>query len=72
VGASVQLSIGNKVQTGMVTGHKRGLDGVGRGKASANPILDTVTYNVEFPDVRSENYTADLIAKNMYAQCDEE
>jgi hypothetical protein len=72
VGASVQLSIGDKVQTGKVTGQKRGLDGVARWKASANPILDTRTYNVEFPDGRSEEYTANFIANNMYAQCDEE
>jgi hypothetical protein len=45
---------------------------VARGKASANPILDTRTYNVEFPDGRSEEYTANVIAENMYAQCDEE
>jgi hypothetical protein len=72
VGAIVQLSIGDKVLTGKVTGRKRGLAGVERGKASANPILDTRTYNVEFPDGRSEEYTANFIAKNMYAQCDEE
>jgi hypothetical protein len=72
VGASVHLSIGDKAQTGKVTGWKRGLDGVTGGKASANPILDTITYNVEFPDVRSEEYTANGIAENMYAQCGEE
>jgi hypothetical protein len=72
VGAIVQLSIGDKVQTGKVTGRKRGLDGMARGKESANPILDTRNYNVEFPDGRSEEYTANVIAENMYAQCDEE
>jgi hypothetical protein len=46
VGASVQLSIGDKVQTEKVTGRKRGLDGVARGKASAKPILETKTYSV--------------------------
>jgi hypothetical protein len=45
---------------------------VTRGKASANPILYTRTYNVEFPDGRSEEGTANVIAENMYAQCDEE
>jgi hypothetical protein len=45
---------------------------VARGKASANPILDTRTYNVEFPYGRSEEYTANIITGNMYAQCDEE
>jgi hypothetical protein len=43
MGASVQLSIGHKVKTGKVNGWKRGLDGVARGKASTNPILDTRT-----------------------------
>jgi hypothetical protein len=72
VGAIVQLSIGDKVHTGKVIGRKRGLDGVTRGKASANPILDTRTHNVKFPDGRSEEYTANVIAENMYAQWDEE
>jgi hypothetical protein len=41
-------------------------------QASANPILDTRTYNVEFPDGRREEYMANVIAKFMYAQGDEE
>jgi hypothetical protein len=41
---------------------------VARGKESVNPILDTRTYNV----ARSEEYTASVIAENMYAQCDED
>jgi hypothetical protein len=45
---------------------------VARGKESANPILDTRTYNVEFPYGRSEEDTANFIAENVYAQCDEE
>jgi hypothetical protein len=72
VGESVQLSIGDKALTGKVTEWKRGLDGVARGKASANPIMDTRTYNVEFSDGRSEEYTANVIAENLYAQCYEE
>jgi hypothetical protein len=72
VGASVQLSIGDKVQTGKVNGRKRGLDGVTRGKASTNPILDTRTCNFEYPDGCSEEYTTNVIPENMYAQCDEE
>jgi hypothetical protein len=65
--ASMQLSIGDKVQTGKVTGRKRGLYGVARGKASAKPILDTRTYNIEFTDGRSEEYMANVIANTMYA-----
>jgi hypothetical protein len=33
-------------------------------------MLDTRTYEIEFPDSRSDEYTANVIADNMYAQCD--
>jgi hypothetical protein len=33
-------------------------------------MLDTRNYEIEFPDGRSDEYTANVIAKNMYAQCD--
>jgi hypothetical protein len=35
-------------------------------------MLDTRTYEIEFPDGRSDEYTANVIAENMYAQCDAE
>jgi hypothetical protein len=41
-----------------------------RGRSNANSMLDTRTYETEFPDGRSDEYTANVIAKNMYAQCD--
>jgi hypothetical protein len=33
-------------------------------------MLDTRTYLIEFPDGLSDEYTANMIAENMYAQCD--
>jgi hypothetical protein len=33
-------------------------------------MLDTITYEIEFPDGHSDEYTANVIAENMYAQCD--
>jgi hypothetical protein len=33
-------------------------------------MLDTRTNEIEFPDGRSGEYTANVIAENMYAQCD--
>jgi hypothetical protein len=33
-------------------------------------MLDTITYEIEFPDGRSDEYTANVIAENRYAQCD--
>jgi hypothetical protein len=40
-----------------------------RGLANANSMLDTRTYEIEFPGVRSDEYTANVIAENMYSQC---
>jgi hypothetical protein len=33
-------------------------------------MLDTMTYEIEFPDGCSDKYTANVIAENIYAQCD--
>jgi hypothetical protein len=49
---------------------KRELDGTVRGRSNANSMLDTRTYEIELPDGRSDEYTTNVIAKNMYAQCD--
>ena len=37
-----------------------------------NPILDMRTYEVEFPDGQTAEYSANIIVENMYAQCDTE
>jgi hypothetical protein len=33
-------------------------------------MLDPRNYEIEFPDGRSDKYTENVIAENMYAQCD--
>jgi hypothetical protein len=71
-GAQVRVPIGNEIRTGKVMWHKRVLDGTVKGCANANAILDTRTYEIVFPDGRSDEYTANMIAENMYAQCDED
>jgi hypothetical protein len=35
-------------------------------------MLDTITYEIEFSDGCIDEYTANVIAENMYAQCDSE
>jgi hypothetical protein len=42
------------------------------GSSNANPLLDTRVYEVEFPDGSVEDYAANIIAENMYAQVDNE
>jgi hypothetical protein len=70
VGAHVRVPIGNEIRSGKVVRRNRQLDGTLRGRANANSMLDTITYEIEFPDGRSDEYTANVIAENMYAQCD--
>jgi len=72
IGAEVELSIGDKRMSGKVRGRKRGPDGSVKGTAHSNPVLDTRTYEVEFPDGQVAEYSANIIAENMYSQCDSE
>jgi hypothetical protein len=70
VGAHVRVPIGDEIRSGKVVRRKRELDGTVRGRATANSMLDTRTYEIEFPGGRIDEYTANVIAENMYAQCD--
>ena len=70
VGAQVELPNGDKMHTGKVVGCKRGPDGEVKGVANTNPILDTMTYDVEFPNGEITEYSANVIAEKMFAQCD--
>jgi hypothetical protein len=69
VGAHVRVHIGDEIRSGKAVRRKRELDGTVRGRANANSMLDTRNYEIEFPDGRSDEYTANVIAENMYAQC---
>jgi hypothetical protein len=66
----VRVPIGDEIRSGKVVRRKRELDGTVRGRSNANSILDTRTYEIEFPYGRSDEYTANVIAENMYVQCD--
>jgi hypothetical protein len=72
VGAQVRLPIGGEISSGRVMMCKRELDGTWKGDANANSMMDSRTYEIEFPDKRSDEYTANVISENMYAQCDTE
>eukprot|EP00804_Cyclotella_cryptica_P020326 CCRYP_014066-RA/>CCRYP_014066-RA protein AED:0.16 eAED:0.16 QI:0/0/0/1/1/1/3/0/747 len=49
---------------------ERDPDGSLVGTAHANPALDTRIYEVRFPDGRTEELAANVIAEAVYAQCD--
>jgi hypothetical protein len=58
------------VQIDKVVGRTHEVDGYVYGKASANPLLDYMTYDIEFQDGCHEKYMANVIVENMYMQCD--
>ena len=43
-----------------------------KGRYRPNPLVETSEYCVEFPDSGSEEYAANLIAENIFAQVDDE
>ena len=49
-----------------------GPDGVTAGTYNDNPIMNTVVYEVEFPDGQVKEYAANVIADNILRQVDHE
>ena len=70
VGVDLLFPKGGTMTRGRVTSRKRDADGNPKGRANANPILDTHEYTVIFEDDDVTKLTANLIAESMYAQCD--
>jgi hypothetical protein len=70
--AEVLLPRGGELKRGTVTSRKRDINDRPIGLRYSNPILDTREYEVIFPDGSTEDYTANTIAENMYAQVDQE
>jgi hypothetical protein len=70
VNAEVLLPKGDSMVTGKVKRQKLDDLGIPTGHQHDNPVLDTRTYYVEFPNSAEMEYTANMIAENMWAQCD--
>ena len=58
------------MHSGSVKQRAREAEGELFGTRKSNPILDTRLYEVEFPDVNVAEFTANVIAENMFSQCD--
>jgi hypothetical protein len=63
---------GAEVQFGRVVKRLRDKDGLPIGTAHDNPILNTRMYEVEFQDGHRASRAANAIAKNLFAQVDDE
>ena len=72
VGAQVNLPIGGTTFKGTVKRCAQDTNGNLQGKADIKPILDTRTYEVEFPDGHTAEFSANVISEHMFTQCDPE
>ncbi len=72
ISAHVLLPKGDSYVKGQVISRKRNADGNVRGKANANPILDSRVYEVQFSDGHTKEYAANVIAEAVYDQVDDE
>ena len=71
INAEVQLPHGDEYKRATVIGRTIDMDGKTKGTHSDNPFLDTITYDVLFPDGAIKQYSASTIAENMLSQVDE-
>jgi hypothetical protein len=58
----VRVPIGDEIQSEKIVRWKSELDGTVKRQANANSMLDARTYEMEFPDGNSDEYTANIIA----------
>jgi hypothetical protein len=54
VGAQVRVPIGGEIRSGKVMRRNHELDGNWKARANTNSMLDSRTYEIEFPDGRSD------------------
>jgi hypothetical protein len=72
VSSEVELPIGDKVMSGKVKRRKREHVGSLKGTEHPDPMLDIHMCEVELPDRQVAEYSANVIAENMYTQCNAE
>jgi hypothetical protein len=68
--SEVSLQLGENMTVGKVTKRAIGPDGTVAGTYDENPYLNTMIYEVAFPDGQSKAYAANVIAENMLTQVD--
>ena len=69
VGAKVNLSFRGTMRSGYVKRQARDAKGELLVTRNLNPILNTRSYKVEFPDGDVAEFTAKVIVENMFSQC---
>ena len=72
INAEVQLQLGDNITMGKVKGRSLGDNGRVVGSYDDNPFLNSIVYDVEFPDGQVKEYAANILAENMLSQVDSE
>ena len=70
INAEAQLQLGEEMVTGKVIQRTIGPDGQVTGTSDNNPYLNSIIYDVEFPDGQVKEYAANIITENMLTQVD--
>ena len=61
-----------EMQQATVKRRKKNDDGTLRGTSNDNPLLDTREYEVEFEDGSYSEYSANVLAENLYNHVDDD
>ena len=72
VHAELHLPQGEEMKSAKVMGRSKDADGNIIGTYNDDPMLNSISYAVEFPDGEIREYSANVIAENMYVQVDAE
>ena len=72
INAELNLPQGEHMKRAKVIGRSTDADGNVIGQYDQNPVLNSMTYDVEFSDGAIREYAANVIAENMFAQVDTE
>ena len=68
--AELYLPQGENLRSTKVIGRSKDDDGNVVGTYDTNPMLNSLVCDVEFPDGEIKEYSANIIAENMYSQVD--
>ena len=70
INAKLNLPQGKEMKNTKVIGRTKDSNGEVVGTYNENPFLNTIIYDVEFPDGEIKEYGANVITENMYSQVD--
>jgi hypothetical protein len=70
INSEVQLQLGEELHTTKFVQRSIGPDGITIGEYNEYPIMNSIVYEVDFPDGQVMEYSANVIAENMLTQVD--